>query len=155
VKSQKGQVFEQGFLTEAFQYSMEDKVEECDKMLRALRGLLVQKKVEKRFKDRIDGISKQLDGIELRPIPSVEADIYRVCSLLRAGTDELVLWDGGKPFRTMKRRELQAEMRTAMNELNKIAGELSDILEIAPLDLGKKKFGWLQKQQEVSRGGKG
>lgn len=140
--------FEQVFLEQAFTYSTMDSVENTDKMLRALKGLLVQKHTREVLGDDTDVYLERLAEWERKPLAGVNKDVYSVCDWLREGVDELVLWNDGKPVKKVKVRLIRGEIRLLLDELNIMAGELCDVMNIKPLSLSSKKFSWFQRRGE-------
>lgn len=145
--SKKGIPFEQIFIEQAFSYSVEDNVENTDKMLRSLKGLLVQKKIGEKIGEKtLNEYLGYLDTVEHQPIDAVDKDIYSICDWLRSGIDEIILWNNQKPGRILKIKKVKEDMRYILNELNSMTGELSDILDMRPTFTTSKKFSWPAQQ---------
>lgn len=148
-KAQQRRVpFEQVFLEQAFTYSTMDSVENVDKMLRALKGLLVQKHTREILEDKevnADVYLEQLAVWERQPLEGIDKDVYSICEWLRNGVDEIVLWRDGRPVNRIKLRKVRGGLRLLLDELNTMAGELCDVMDIKPFALTSKKFTWFQR----------
>lgn len=126
--------FEQAFLAKAFTHSLNDEVENTDQVIRALKGVLVQKKTREKF-ENTEEMMARLNELEEHPLPGVKKDIYGVCKWLRTETDHVVIWHDGLPVKRIGSTEIRAEMRGIMDELNEIGGYLCEVLEIPMFDM--------------------
>lgn len=122
-------------LEKAFIYSVEDSLENTDKLIRCLKGALVQKIVRNKLKEDVKKHTARLEQIEKKPVPGIDKDIYGICNLLRLGTNEVQLWKNEKPAGKMTKTEIKKKLREIMNELNDMGGQLCDALEIQTFDL--------------------
>jgi len=137
--------FEQVFLEQAFTYSTMDSVENVDKMLRALKGLLVQKHTRDMLGNDTDLYLRKLGEWEKQPLNGIDKDVYSICDWLRDGVDEIVLWRDGKPVKRIKLRRVRGGLRLLLDELNMMAGDLCDVMDIKPFAFTSKKFNWFQR----------
>ena len=158
--SKKTVSFEQVFLEQAFQYSMDDDLGSTGKMLRSLKGLLVQTKVQRLLAKSRTSPHKaseyiaELEEFERHPLKGVMADIYKVCLWIEQGKARVVVWVNDLPIRSISKKELWVCMTAIEDRLNVIAGELCEVLNIDIFDFGSvnRKAAWVSKR-EVSAGG--
>lgn len=141
----KGQ-FEQAFLESAFQYSMDDDLASTGRMLRSLKGLLVQTKVRTLLKQKskkdAETYLAELEHYETHPLPGVRADIYTVCAWVGRGLDRVVVWKDGLPYGAVEYPAMLSAVREIEDSLNVMAGELCEILDVQLMFTGKKQFAW-------------
>jgi len=155
-KKKKKNQFEQAFLEKAFQYSMDDDLASTAKMLRTLKGLLVQTRVkstlaQKEGSKTAEEYLKELEAMETQPLEGVQADIYTVCSWIGRGVDRAIVWKHGLPFAAVEYPAMLRAMRDIEDRLNIMNGELCNVLDIQLIITGTKKFGWPEK--ELGEGG--
>lgn len=151
MKKQQGAKFEQVFLERAFECSMDDDLASTGRMLRALKGLLVQTKVKKtvdQSKDSPHNTREYLDELaklEAKPIKGIDADIHQVCRWIALGKSRVILWDAHKrkPVKALSGSGMVLAMRDIEDRLNVIAGELCEVLNVEVLNIGGvKQVGW-------------
>lgn len=155
-KKKKNQ-FEQAFLEQAFQYSMDDDLASTSKMLRTLKCLLVQTKVSKILSQKegsktAEEYLEELEEMETRPLPGVKVDIYTVCAWIGRSIDRAIIWKDKLPYATIEYSAMLRAMRSIEDRLNIMNGELCNVLDVQLMLGGSRKFAWPGK--ELSEGGK-